>query len=78
MLYFVWKQLGGYTAHRIYGSDDGHYALSCSQNNMIMAMIKEATCYHPYEDDQGYITWKRKAIANQLQEEELEGFNFNK
>ncbi len=72
----VWNKLGGYHAHRIYGSDDGHYALACAQVGMTMGVVREATVTHPTEEDQDYNTWKKKAIQDTLSEEEKKGYKF--
>lgn len=71
--YHVWRTIGGYTAHRIYASDDGHYALECARRNLLMCVVNEVELYHPPGDDQEYIEWKRRAVANRLFPEEYEG-----
>ncbi|MBD3260716.1 MAG: hypothetical protein GF334_03430 [Candidatus Altiarchaeales archaeon] len=68
-----WEQLGGYYAHRIYASDDGHYALACAQNNLLMCVIKEVSVLHPHGDEPQYVEWKSKATGDRLTEKERFG-----
>jgi len=70
----IWESLGGYMAHRVYASDDAHYALSCANNNLLMAVVKEIEVYHPFEDDSGYVDWKARAARDLLMPEELGGY----
>jgi len=71
--YHLWRAIGGYTAHRIYASDDGHYALECARRDLLMCVVNEVGLFHPPGDDQEYIEWKRRAITDGLSEEEAEG-----
>lgn len=76
--YPIWDKLGGYEAHRIYASDDGHYALACSNNELIMGCLKEVSFFHPGEEDEGYINWKRKATSDKLIKKEEKGYVWTK
>ena len=71
--YHIWRAIGGYTAHRIYASDDGHFALECARRDLLMCVVNEVGLFHPPGDDQSYIEWKRRACTNSLSEEEAEG-----
>lgn len=74
--YKVWQELKGYTAHRIYGSDDGHYADLCSRKGYIMAVLKTVKVIHPHERDQGYNRWKRSILQDKLTNEDKKGYKF--
>jgi glycosyltransferase involved in cell wall biosynthesis len=69
----VWASIGGFHAHRIYASDDGHYANSCSMNGLVMGMVKEIEVYHPHETDAAYLDWKVRACQDRLLPHELKG-----
>ena len=73
----LWDKIGGYFGHRIYASDDGHYALACAQMGLIMGMVPEVNFFHPASEDPGYVSWKKKAMSDSLVEEEKKGFNFS-
>lgn len=72
--YHVWRTIGGYHAHRIYASDDGHYALSCAQRGLLMCIVNEVVLRHPENDDPAYSAWKHRAVADKLSEDERLGF----
>lgn len=72
--YHVWRTIGGYHAHRIYASDDGHFALACAQRGLTMAVVNEVTLIHPPGDDQAYSMWKYRATSDTLSDEERKGF----
>jgi hypothetical protein len=72
--YKVWQQLGGYEAHRVYASDDGHYALSCANNNLLMAVALNISVEHPHEKDPKYSDWKQRAARDLLADDEKKGF----
>lgn len=74
--YSLWGKFKGYKAHRIYASDDGHYADLCSRNNYIMAVLKDVQVVHPNESDNGYNSWKRKIMVDELPENEKQGYQF--
>jgi len=71
--YHTWRAIGGYTGHRIYASDDGHYALECARRNLLMCVVNEVSLYHPPGDDREYIEWKHRALTDTLGEDELRG-----
>lgn len=72
--YHVWRTLGGYHAHRLYASDDGHFALSCAQHNLLMCVVNEVVLEHPRGDDPGYSSWKHRALSDTLKDEEKKGY----
>lgn len=72
----IWKELGGYSAHRLYASDDGHYALACANKRYLMGMVQEVTFYHPHANNPEYSSWKHRATSDTLSEEEKKGFKF--
>lgn len=72
--YKIWEQLGGYEAHRVYASDDGHYALSCATNNLLMAVALNISVEHPFEHDPKYSDWKQRAARDLLADDEKKGF----
>lgn len=73
----VWNHIGGYRAHNIYGSDDGHYNLDCASRGKISAYVDEIKFYHPSEESDDYSKWKLRAAKNQLAEDEERGYIFN-
>jgi len=70
----MWESVGGYHAHRVYGSDDGHFCLAMQQRNFRVVISNDNTFYHPFPDDAGYVKWKQKAIQDNLSEEEKKGY----
>jgi len=70
----VWNHLKGYSAHNIYGSDDGHYVRDCDLKGLLMAYVDEIKLYHPMNKDMEYADWKQRAAHNKLKEEERNGF----
>jgi len=70
----VWKAVGGYYAHRIYASDDGHFMLSCSKLGLMCLVVQEVSLIHPVEIDPQYASWKVRACHDQLFPHELNGF----
>jgi hypothetical protein len=74
----TWEEIGGYHAHRLYASDDGHYALSCAQRGYVMGMLEEVSFYHPFSNDPGYDQWKQRATKDALSTEEQSGYSFKK
>lgn len=59
----TWKQLKGYRATKVYGTDDGHYNGDCATNNKLAGYLNEVSFYHPYEFNDIYRQWKNSIVA---------------
>lgn len=59
----TWKQLKGYKATKIYGTDDGHYNGDCATHNKLAGYLNEVSFYHPYEFNDTYRQWKNGIVA---------------
>jgi glycosyltransferase involved in cell wall biosynthesis len=70
----IWDVVGGYHAHRIYASDDGHFMLACAQLGLICPVVQEVSFIHPHETDTAYLDWKVRACQDQLLPHEQAGF----
>lgn len=73
-LFFIpidaWKTIGGYEAHRIYASDDGHFCAAATKHGYKVGMIPEISVIHPFESNKDYINWKFQAAKGEHDNEE--------
>ena len=60
----TWNSIGGYKAHRLYASDDGHYHGDCHKLNKLAGYIDEIYFFHPYEFNDDYRVWKDKLLIS--------------
>ena len=74
--YKVWNQFGGYKAHNLYGSDDGHFGQDCAVNGMSVLLCKDVVVIHPPETNADYAQWKQRSVKNELHLEEKTGYRF--
>jgi len=72
----VWDLVGGYKAHRIFASDDGHFVRACYKHKLIMGVLKEVSVLHPTDKNTNYTDWKFRAARDQLKPDEMQGFKF--
>lgn len=70
----VWEQVGGYKAHRVYGSDDAHFMEAAWLVGYSVCIVKACTMFHPYSDDAGYQDWKVRACQDRLRDDEKGGY----
>lgn len=70
----IWKQIGGYRATNIYGSDDGSYAIDCHRLDYLMAYVEEIKCFHPVDENINYAEWKVRSVNGELCDKEKYGF----
>lgn len=70
----VWLELGGYKAHRVYGSDDGHYMQSLHEAGYKSCIVKSCSLAHPHPRDVAYQDWKVRACRDQLADSETRGY----
>ena len=73
----VWESVGGYRAHNLYGSDDGHFGQDCACRGMSVLLCKSVVVFHPSEENPDYAQWKVRSVRNTLQDQEKQGFVFN-
>jgi glycosyltransferase involved in cell wall biosynthesis len=71
---YDWETVNGYNAHRIYGSDDGHFCLAKEKEGKKVVLSINTTFFHPFPDDDGYSNWKKRAIEDNLKDEEKGGY----
>lgn len=60
----TWNSIGGYKAHRLYASDDGHYHGDCHTLNKLVGYVDEIYFFHPYEFNDDYRVWKDKLLIS--------------
>lgn len=72
--YSVWCELGGYKAHRVYGSDDAFYMQDLHEAGYEAAIAENCVLYHPSNTDPCYADWKRRACQDKLTEKEMKGY----
>lgn len=59
----TWRELKGYKATKVYGTDDGHYSGACAATNRLAGYLNEVSFYHPYEFNDTYRQWKNSIVA---------------
>jgi glycosyltransferase involved in cell wall biosynthesis len=72
--HFFWKKVKGYKAHRVYGSDDGHFMLDAHNDGNKVCISETCSLFHPFPSDADYQSWKVRACRDELGEEEKGGF----
>ena len=70
----VWRDIGGYRATNIFGSDDTLYASDCHVRGLVMAYVEEVNFFHPNDTNTDYSEWKQRAKSNKLEYFDNRGF----